>query len=152
MEEGYAIANAMDLFGVSRRKIQQWISDGFITVDTNPKSRKRLSKSNLIEVGVLKQLDQYNFSIEYLKEVWPKIQPILSRPPAARPDHKECLCIALTAFDSPPRLMDLTDMEGLDFFIDKLEDEFIDFSDFVEVSLININRIKRIVQEVLMVS
>ncbi len=152
MEEGYAIANAMDLFGVSRRKIQQWITDGFIAVNMNPKSRKRLSRNNLVEIGVLKQLDQYNFSIEYLKKVWPKIRPILSQPPSSRPDHKECLCVALTAFDSPPRLMDLTDMEGLDFFIDKLEDEFIDFSDFVEVSLININRIKRIVQENLMIS
>lgn len=152
MKEGYPIANAMNLFGVSRRKIQQWISDGFIAVDIKSKSRKRLSKNNLVEIGVLKQLDQYNFSIEYLKKAWPKIKPILSRPPAARPDHKECLCVALTAFNSPPRLMDLTDMEGLDFFIDKLEDEFIDFSDFVEVSLININRIKRIVQENLRVS
>lgn len=147
MQEGYTITNAMDLFGVSRRKIQQWIADGLVEVTKTTKTRKRLSKSNLVEIGVLKQLDQYNFPTEYLKKVWPKIRTILSQPCSPRPDHKECLGIAFTVFDSSPRLMDLTDMEGLDFFIDKMEDDFIDFTDFVGISLININKIKRFVYE-----
>ena len=147
MQEGYTITNAMNFFGVSHRKIQQWIADGLIKLTTTAKTRKRLSKKNLIEIGVLKQLDPYNFPPEYLKKVWPKIRPLLSRPFSLRPDHKECLGIAFTVFDASPRLMDLTDMEGLDFFIDKMEDEFIDFSDFVKISLININKIKRLVHE-----
>lgn len=152
MKEGYTITNAMDLFGVSRRKVQQWIGEGLIKVTTSTKTRKRLSKSNLVEIGVLKQLDLYNFPIEYLKKVWPKIRTILSRPCSSRSDHKECLGIAFTVFDSSPRLMDLTDMEGLDFFIDKMEEDFIDFTDFVEISLININKIKRLVHEDLLFS
>lgn len=147
MEKGYTAKNVIDLFGVSRRKIQKWILDGLIAVSTTPKSRKRFSKTNLIEICVLKQLDRYNFPIEYLKKVWPKIRPILSRPCSSRPDHKECLGIAFTAFDSSPRLMNLTDMEGIDFFIDKIENEFIDFTDFAGISLININKIKRLVYE-----
>ena len=69
MEEGYTITNATNLFGVSRRKIQQWIADGLVEVTRTTKTRKRLSKNNLVEVGVLKQLDQYKFPTEYLRYV-----------------------------------------------------------------------------------